>query len=381
VSQRVTALVLDDGDLGQVRDALDEIDARVVYRRDRTIQPDMVSDFDLLVTSGRRALAWKSPLDQLPAELRPLWFAFHNQDFLPLRERLRRQGVDYLVHSTIDREVFRLLLHSVVFEGAGKRRVPRVPVGASVGWQSSDGRFPAMLAELGPLGCRLFSARAARPGERVRLELPAALCEGTPVEVQAQVVRVETRPRWVARAVLALEFSDLSERAIRIFTNLRAGRAIGARLSCLTGATLRRRRSSAPGSARALAAPPGLEEPPKERRVFPRVSLRGQGVTLLADRARTTAGQNLSLRALRVTRLAGIALGESLRVALPRPRAGAPLLLPARVARDDGAGGLLLRFESVPQALAQELDRLIASLPPLLSIGERDGASAIEEPE
>lgn len=371
MGKRFTALVLDDGDLGQVRDVLDELDARAVYRRDRTVQPGMVSDFDLLFTSGRRALAWNSPLEQLPPSARPVWLAFHHQDFLPLRERLRRQGVDYLVHSNVERDVFRLLLQGVVFAGTGKRRVPRVPVGAAVTWQGGRGRFPGTLADLGPLGCRLLSCTEAFRGERVRVALPAALCEGTPVELQGQVLRSCAGPRWSGRSAFAVEFEGLAERAIRIFSNLQAGRAIGARISSLTGASLQRRRPGEHPTSGGLALPRELEELPKERRVLPRASLRGCEIALLGERARVSAGQNLSLRALRVTRIAGLELGTLLEVALPRRSGGAPLVLPARIARDDGADGLLLRFEAVPHARLHELERLIASLPPALSIGER----------
>ncbi len=372
MGNRFTALVLDDGDLGQVRDVLEELDARVVFRRDRTIRASRVSDFDLLVSSGMRALAWQSPLEQLPASARPIWFAFHHQDFLPLRERLRRQGVDYLIHSNIEREVFRLLLQGVVFGGTGKRRVPRVPVGAPVTWQGRSGPFPATLAELGPLGCRLLSGSEPFRGERVRVALPAALCEGNPVELEGKVLRSCSGPRGSGRTVFAVEFEGLAERAIRIFSNLQAGRAIGARISSLTGASLQRRHPGERATSRELAVPRELEELPKERRVLPRASLRGHNVALLGTRAHASEGQNLSLRALRVTQIAGVAEGERLQVALPRPQSGAPLVLPARAAREDGGNGLLLRFEAVPHALLHELERLIAALPPELSSAERD---------
>ena len=97
-------LLLDDGELGQVRAELSRLGMDVLQRSGDQIPGSVEKPRDLLITSGRRALLLpelEEPQDE-PAE--PVWICIHDGDFPRLRSRLRDLGVHYLVHSDTEPE-------------------------------------------------------------------------------------------------------------------------------------------------------------------------------------------------------------------------------------------------------------------------------------
>jgi hypothetical protein len=106
--------------------------------------------------------------------------------------------------------------------------------------------------------------------------------------------------------------------------------------------------------------------PPPERRRHARGHY-GRKVIAAASEAmhRMLLGRDLAVGGMRVDRHPDLQIGSRLRIALYDPGRETPLVLDAVVARDDGRRGLALHFEGVDAALAERLEEIVASLPPV----------------
>jgi hypothetical protein len=105
------ALLLDDGDLGGVRRALEQLGVEILLESGTPTLETLCKPHTLLVTSLRQSLAL--PPHERPPQRR-IWICVHDVDLMPVRERLRRLGVDYLVRSNVEPEALRLLLAQIL---------------------------------------------------------------------------------------------------------------------------------------------------------------------------------------------------------------------------------------------------------------------------
>jgi hypothetical protein len=95
------------------------------------------------------------------------------------------------------------------------------------------------------------------------------------------------------------------------------------------------------------------------------------GVALDEQAARVLLGRELSLGGMRVDRDALLRVGQNVRLALHVSSLEAPLVVTARVHRDEGARGLVLRFHAISRDDTQHLRALLDSVP-AVEPGERD---------
>ena len=119
-------LLIDDGELGQFRRALTGQGCDFVHLGAGSWVDVADRPRDLLITSWRRAIALPTLLPE--GEWDPIWVCTHNQDFLPLRDRMRAMGIQYLVSSQISPEAVQLLLVQLLYQGAERRGARRLPV-------------------------------------------------------------------------------------------------------------------------------------------------------------------------------------------------------------------------------------------------------------
>jgi len=80
---------------------------------------------------------------------------------------------------------------------------------------------------------------------------------------------------------------------------------------------------------------------------------------------RVLIGRDLSTGGMRVDPQKDLAVGASLRIAIYDTARETPVVVLAKVARDDGKRGLALIFESLAPGVAEQLERLVALLPPV----------------
>src|SRR6185295_3006725 len=124
---------------------------------------------DLIISSGPRSMR----MPALTGEGDPIWLCIYDQDFLPLRERLRDLGVHYLVSGELAPHAFQLFLRQLLNRGQERRAVRRIPLQCDVQLVLGRERSSARMLELSRESCVISARRAFAPGQRVSLVLPA----------------------------------------------------------------------------------------------------------------------------------------------------------------------------------------------------------------
>jgi hypothetical protein len=179
IDSRPEALVIDPGDLGDVRAILDDLGVDVLVTRPGRSGAlgSWLGPRRLLVTSARLALTlpWPSASegDGVVA------IAVADDDSHTLNTQMRRLGFQYLVSRPVHAEALRLLLRQALYRGGEHRRATRRTLGCEVGWRSGLWRRPGTLAEMSSEGCRLLSlvaVDASRPGRAPGARLVRERC-------------------------------------------------------------------------------------------------------------------------------------------------------------------------------------------------------------
>jgi hypothetical protein len=100
-----------------------------------------------------------------------------------------------------------------------------------------------------------------------------------------------------------------------------------------------------------------------DRRTEPRRIFSRQIVALANDKSRVLIARDLSVGGMRTDSDPSVAVGDELKVALPLVVGQAPLVMKARVIRDDGESGLVLQFQDVSEETAAFLEEKSSFLP------------------
>lgn len=363
-------LLVDDGELDDVRDLLSELGVDFAHLRGGAVPPTLDPPRDLFVTTGRRA----SLADTWPAEAqRPVRIGVVSEDSETLRAALRRMGFSYLVRRPVHPSALRLLLLHALYRGLERRTDLRVPVGYTILVRSRLRRRSALLAELSTRGARLVLDRSLAPGTRITLELPSTLGAGEALTVRGRVLRCDPLEEDEASVALAFDEGDTAtrDRLAAIVETWREGpppTPERSELSARARAPRRRRRTGAPGRA-------GRAERRRRRRVrYPKPV-----VALAGPARRVLVGRDLSAEGMRVEPHPDLTMGARVRLAVYDTPHAEPLLVNALVVRDDGPRGLALRFEGVPGEIARRLEALVAMLPTVepLADGEAGALGAV----
>lgn len=315
---------------------------------------------DLLVTSGKRALAMPELGARPDTGAGPLWLCVHGQGFEGLRAKLRALGVHYLVNSAVDQESLRLLIEMLLHGQTEKRASLRLPVGCEVSLRVERSVQFAKLLDLSRGGARLRTEGPLDPGMRVELELPAELRDATLATLAGRVARCSpsAAPGGRSGFSIALEFEPLDAEATRALDAILAGENPATRIS-------------------ALASPRKPAKPEKrERRRTPRRAYRRRVAALSAADAgtpRVALGHDLSLDGIRIARQPGLVKGGIVAIGLYGADGGTPLTLEAEVVADHGPRGLGLAFRRVSAEQRAALERLVNALPLLEAFGDEAG--------
>lgn len=348
-----SVLVVDDGELENVRETLDALDVDYAHLRGGAVPRRLDPPALLFVATPRRAaLAERWPAR---AQGGPRKIVVAAEDSPALRDALRSQGFDFLVRTPVHREALRLLLLRAVYTGEERRREPRYAIGCEVQCRTGLRRRTATLIELSSGGARLLAPRPLALGSRVSLELPPALAGGG-AWLRARVVRVREgeRPRADEHSI-ALAFDPLraaQERALRT-----------ALARCAEGAL---RDAGAPANAPATAStalPAAGAGAPDDRRKDRRAAF-AREVRSRSDEARGVwIGRDLSAGGMRIEPDPDLAADQVFELAIYGAAGEPPIAARAIVLRNDGPAGVALRFEGLTPAARRRLETLVAHLP------------------
>ena len=191
MAERYSVLLVDDGELDDVRDLLGELGVEFAHLRGGGIPKRVDPPRDLFLTTLRRAAlarAWPHSADGL---LRPVRIAFAEEDSPTARQSLRKLGFAYLVRRPVHPVALRLLLLRALYLGDERRDDVRVPVGVDVSLRTGLRRRDALLADLSRGGCRLVTDRALPAGARISLHLPRELVGDADLVLPGQILRCE----------------------------------------------------------------------------------------------------------------------------------------------------------------------------------------------
>jgi hypothetical protein len=399
MSTASSILLLDDGELSQAKEILEELQMEFEHLSGEQIAETTERPSDLLVTSRARSFNLAEAKGPEENGEGPVWICIHNQDFLPFRDRLREMGVHYLVHSSVDRESLRLLFLHALYRGPQKRSSPRLPVGSRVCFRIGPLWRPATLTELSTDGCRLVSSHRPAPGRAITVHLLPDLGGGSLLELKGSVVRVELDPqaREPGQVGIGVTLEETEPETRDRLQTILEGRVIGSLVTRLqeeegeaSSKSEDRDSSSEPEASESAACeaesePTAKAEPEKsspkefEVEIDPREHVRGSYAqpvpAMIGDVPRIILGRDLSVEGMRIERHPDLILGSSVRVALYGRENEEPLTLDARVARDDGERGFLLRFLEMKPDDAFALEEIVSELPPLEALSSADGES------
>ena len=357
------ALILDDGELDRHCVALQQLDVALERCSGAEIRDGLPRPTDLLITNGRHTLALPE-LVCASADRPPTWICIHNQDFHPLRERLRGLGVHYLVQTHASDATLGLFFAQLVHPGQDRRALERVPVGCEVQlhWKH---RTPhkALLRDLSPRGLRLAAPEELPIHAPVEVVLPAELA-GSAVTLSAVVERCE---RGESGWEMALLWGILQPDQQALIDALTAGRRAGTRVTPLQS------RPDVDGTEI-----PDWDQLARDadRRATPRHVYYGHVDAFPVEPGHApiaALGRDLSERGMRIGPVRGLAPGTDLTLALHAGNDMEPILVEARVAHRHPDESLGLTFRMLDAATRNSISRLLEQLPCVAAItGQED---------
>jgi hypothetical protein len=372
VSPKPGTLVMDDGELGDVRTALEELGVEYTYLRGSATEGlAFETPSHLLVATARRALraaqgrgrSADSRAARTGGAARPVRIAFAGEDSPALRGQLRELGFDYLVRPPVHPGALRLLLLRALYRGPERRVEARYPVGAEVAWRTGLRRHRATLLEIALRGCRLQAARPAEPDARVTVIVPKDLTGTRPLWLPGWVLRCEPGPRGEGGFVLGIAFERLrasAERALReLLKRMLAGLAVA-------------------GRDPAVRPTPAGGDEEGERRGSPRSAWQGRVLACQSRAERALVGRDLSTGGMLVEQSLELRLGDEVGLAIFGRDGEEPIAVRARVVREDDRGAAL-QFVDVGPAAAARLEALVAGLPGVerLADGETEALGTV----
>jgi hypothetical protein len=140
--------------------------------------------------------------------------------------------------------------------------------------------------------------------------------------------------------------------------------------------------ASAAGERRRVPQAPGAAPKPaagavRDRRRHPRRRYARRVIAAVPDGSlhRVLIGRDLSPGGMRIDRQPDLRIGAELRIALYDAAREAPVVVSARVERDDGVHGMALRFDPVEPALVARVEELVATLPPVERLEDGEAGS------
>jgi hypothetical protein len=361
--------VIDDGELGRIRTVFAEFDVDLEHLSGRVIGEDLEGPVDVVVATVKRILDFEGSLDFAELAGKPTWIAVHGQDFLPLRVRLRKLGVHFLVQSSVGTPALRLLLMHALHEGAEKRDAPRLPVGSVISYSDDKGgAFRGELLDLSREGCRLVSLHPLAPGASLLLDFPSKLAGGEDLSLPGRVLRSDSVEHSNQHLVI-VAFDEIESGSFALLDAILEGKVIGTVVTRLgeglseETAALTIPSATAEQADELPEAPAAHADTGRGKRRNPRVEYTREVTMLLGGGEHVVQGSDLSIGGIRVEPLPELAVGTELEIAIYGASGAEPVLVQAVVARDDGPRGTVFRFKSMAAWDRPRIEAIIATTP------------------
>ncbi len=356
MSGRPEIVIVDDGELDDVRALLDEIGASFVRWRKSNAPAHLVEPTRLLVATASLAVSLRYRRVQRSERNGATWIAFVDGDSRSQRTYLANAGFNFLIRRPVHKGALRMLVQRALWSGnEGRKSGGRVAVGYDVTLRSGIRRHKATLVDLSAGGCRLLAQYAPKHGTSLRVQLPGQLAGGKAFAVRGNVVRVRSADcegGSSSESSFALRFDAMPPATRKQLRDLVVGLASGP--ATQTDGMTR-------GDGR-----PRWDISRDRRAEF------GESVQVLGG-STVLVGRDLSTGGMRIDPCSSLRVGDRVQLAIEAGGRGEPIVARARVLRDDGPKGLALRFEEIETWSARRLEGLLAKLPPLQELKAGSG--------
>jgi hypothetical protein len=357
-------LIVDDGELDDVRDILADLGAEFALLRGGAIPDELAPPSRLFVATPRRAMLareWKK-LEDAPS---PICVGIVAEDSNTLRSMLRRLGFQLLIRRPVNPYALRLLLLRSLYAGEERRTDDRVPIGAPVAYRSGLRRRSGTIAELSRRGGRLLTDAPLPSDSRITLQLRVPDSDRS-LSLRARCIRASEEPVVGDQYAVALSFdeTDRTPDLQRVLQHYRSGPAqLAAEFEAEVNDDIESRFP--------LAAPAS----DAERRKHERVVFRREVIGLSEEAATVLMGHDLSIGGMRVEGTHDLEVGKRVRLAVFGAPREEPILVRALVTRAED-GGYGLQFVDLGAESGSRLEHLVAHLPSVESL-EGDEAEGL----
>jgi len=349
-------LLLHDDELSEIGDLLKDIGVAFVERTGKPTDADRRVAWSLIIASQRRINSFDG--NAKVQDTRRI--AVIDNDSRTLRAMLKRYGVDFVVARPVHAAAVRLLVLHCLYRGPERRNQSRVSVGANVQFRRGFMRRDAILADLSLRGCRLVSETSIKPGTKVRVTFPTEIANGRHFSLPGRTLRSTEIPGREKNQSIGVAFYGLSasqgQNLRRVFESYLNGPAklLGTTSDLLVAGR---------GAAQIQAT--SDDDTASERRVGPRKGFKQRVVTLDDEATRVLLCRDISLGGMRVEPNDSLLPGDDLLVAVHARARSEPLVVNARVSRDDGPDGLVLEFHDLCNETEVYLNKMVNLLPML----------------
>jgi len=196
-------LLIDDGELDDVREILDEIGVPYEHLRGGAVPSEVEPPSQLFIATSRRALLAESWTGSVPYRVGVV-----TEDSNTLRSMLKRIGFDLLIRRPVHPYALRLIVLKAIYSGEERRRERRLPIGCTITFRSGLRRQSALLADLSARGCRILSDAPHSVGAKLNLQLPKTLGHRA-FALKSRVVRCNDHPDEDGRYSVGLAFETM----------------------------------------------------------------------------------------------------------------------------------------------------------------------------
>ena len=378
-------LILDDGELLDIRAILSEMDVEYVAESPDSREPSPILESGLVIAASDHSRRAADLCAATPGRI----LIEILQCESPAPDPVSKARCDFIVRRPVHTAALRLLIQRALYAGPERRKRERVAIGSAVTLRAGMRTWVSTLLELSHRSCRLLSSKSISQDRNVTVRLPRRLTGGETLRLKGRVVRSEApggeriepgrervepgRERvepgrdsiepgrdGIGSFEIAVSFDSLApanRRALRVVLEghltgpaslatdgMGDGPAYPQRMGAGTGKV---------GSARMI-----------DRRSEPRQTDSGLPPTARVNPGTLAAvliGRDLSPAGMRVERDAGLALGDALDLLLHGGVQETPIAVKATVERID-EGGCFLRFGNVGAAEAARIEELVDAL-------------------
>lgn len=373
-----SVLLIDDGELDDVRVLLAQMGVEFVHYRGGQIPETVEPPRDLFVATSRRALL----VEDWPLDAKPNKIAVVTEDSNTLRNLLRRNGFNLLIRRPVHPYALRLVLLRALYSGKERRMDPRLPIGHPIRYRTGLRSKQAWMADLSLRGCRLLLDDSPQAGSRLTLQIPSGVTDGRSLTLRGKVLRVSPAGSQSGgvRYAAAIHFEKLSMDAKRRIFRVLNDRVHGpVALEEPVAMDEPVESEAAASTASHAQSPLAAPATPEDRRKHGRVAY-PQEISIHGDEAQSVLmGRDLSMGGMSIEPHPSLSIDDTVEIALYGDASGDPFVVKARVVRREAGTTLGLEFIDLDPGLAARLDQLVSHLPAIepLQDGESDAMGSI----